>query len=455
MRKNVCWMVITFLLVTLLMALPLFAGGSKEEAAVEEEITCRIWFWGEDEAPGITEFVQETADKYHEIHPNVTWEVTHVDIDQIYTGFYAAVEAKDAPELHILWGGAMGLEVAWAGHLVPISDYVSEDVLSHIYPETRAEGYWDGKQWLVPLYLDPWLFAINRDVWKKSGLNPDNLPTTWKGFIAALEKIKAAGFIPWGFGIKDGYYGGWFPSSLQYQYYDSATDYHRVVVGDEHYTDKEHSAWWYLIQELRDKELFNPDVNSLSLAEGQDLFFTGEVGIFYDVQPRIAAAVREFGEDVIDVWIVPVPGEGGKLRGKLPIPAIDLAIPAVATYKEEAGRFLEFFLSEERQNALYERTGIFPATDYVKESIMKSKVDRKILEWTKSNASMTYVWNHPGAMEEAIYATTQEFLTGKIDAADAAQKLEASAEKWREENPVMLENFRIWAEEDFPFLKVK
>ena len=86
---------------------------------------------------------------------------------------------------------------------------------------------------------------------------------------------------------------------------------------------------------------------------------------------------------------------------------------------------------------------------------MKTDVDRKILEWTKNNAAMTYVWNHPGAMEEAIYATTQEFLTGRIDAAQAAQKLEENAEKWRRENPEAVKNFNIWAQEDVPFLKVK
>jgi len=453
-----CAVLALFVVLALIASTQLFGGSgkAKEPAGamerVEEPIQCRLWFWGEDEAPGITDFLIETARLYGEQNPDVVWEVTHVDIDQIYTGFYAAVEAKDAPELHILWGGVMGLEPAWAGHLSPISDYVSEETLSHIYPETRAEGYWNGKQWLVPLYLDPWLFAINKDVWRKSGLNPDRLPKTWNEFVAALEKIKAAGFTPWGFGIKDGFYGGWFPSALQYQCYDSATDYHRAVVGDEKLTDPKHSTWWFLIQELRDKGLFNPDVNSLSLAEGQDLFFTGNVGVFYDVQPRIAAAVREMGEDKIDVMIAPVPCDG-KLKGKLPIPAIDVSIPKVAKYKEEAGRFLEYFLSSERQNALYEQTGTFPATDWVKKDIMKSAVDRKIWEWVNNNASMTYVWNHPGAFEEAVYAITQEFFAGKVDAEGAARKYEAAAEKWRSENPEAVKNFKIWVEEGFPFMQ--
>lgn len=428
---------------------PLFAGGQGEKATAEV-IRPRIWFWGEDEAKGITEFMQQTSALYEQKHPAIKWQVTHVDINQIYTGFYAAVEAKDAPELHVLWGGVMGLEPAWAGHLSPISDYVPEAVLARIYPETRAEGYWSGKQWLVPLYLDPWLFAANKTIWAEAGVVP--VPKTWPDFVAALRKIKAAGSTPWCFGIKDGFYGGWFPSALQYQYYDSAADYHRAIVGLEKLTDKKHSAWWYLIAELRDKGMFNPDATSLSLAEGQDLFFTGKVGVFYDVQPRITAAVQQFGADNIEVFIAPVPGTG-KLKGKLPIPAIDVAIPAVARHKEEAGRFLQFFLGEERQNALYEKTGIFPATNYVKTSLMKHAVDAKMYDWVRGNASMTYVWNHPGAFEEGVYAVTQEFFGEKLSPEAAARKYEAVAEKWRQDNPAIVEKFKIWANEKIPFLK--
>jgi raffinose/stachyose/melibiose transport system substrate-binding protein len=428
---------------------PLFAGGQEEKGS-EQVIKPRIWFWGEDEAKGITEFMQQTSTLYEQKHPGVKWEVKHLDLSQIYTGFYAAVEAKDAPELHVLWGGVLGLEPAWAGHLTPISDYVPESVLARIYPETRAEGYWSGKQWLVPLYLDPWLFAANKKVWAEAGAAAG--PRNWPDFVAALQKIKAAGSTPWSFGVKDGFYGAWFPSALQYQYYDSATDYRRAIIGQEKLTDKKHSAWWYLIAELRDKALFNPDGNSLSLAEGQDLFFTGKVGILYDVQPRITAAVQQFGVDNIDVFIAPVPGNG-KLKGKLPIPAIDLAIPAVAKHKEEAGRFLQFFLGEERQNALYEKTGIFPATNYVKSSLMKHAVDAKIHQWVNENASMTYEWNHPGALEEAVYAITQQFFAEKLRPEIAAQEYEAVAERWRNENPAMLEKFKVWANEKVPFLK--
>ncbi len=419
--------------------------------AVEQKV-CRLWFWGEDEAPGLTDFMQEVGDMYTEqIDPNVTWEITHVDIDQLYTGFYAAIEAKDAPELHLLWGGVLGLEPAWAGLLAPISDYVSEDTLSHIRPINRQEGYWNGQQWLVPLYLDPWPLAINRQVWTDSGLDPDNLPATYAEFVEAVIKIKDAGFTPWAVGIKDGYYGGWFPSILQYQFYNSPSDYHRAIAGMEDLGAAPHSDWWYLLEELYTVGAFNSDVNSLSLAEGQDLFLQGDVGMVMNVQPSISYYSREMGEDMIDVFIPPVDSTAF-YAGKCPIPMQALSIPAVAKYKEEAGKFLEFFYTEEIQNMLYEKTSVFPGSDWLDGNLMKNPTDVKLYDWLNNNAAMTYVWQHPGALEEAAYAITQELLAGDIDADQAAQKYADAGEKWRTENPEAVKNFEIWANEDMPFM---
>ena len=210
--KNRCVM-LAALMVLVLFSISniLAAGGRKGDKKVskkEEEfkgITCRIWFWGEDKIPGITDFFQESADLYHKSYPDVIWEVKHVDIDRVYSGFNEMIKTEDAPELHLLLGGAPGLEQAWSGNLSPVSDYVSDEVLSRINPEARAEGYWSGKQWLAPIFLEPWLFGINRLIWEEAGLDPDRTPDTWTDFVDALQKIKDAGYIPWVFGGRNGF----------------------------------------------------------------------------------------------------------------------------------------------------------------------------------------------------------------------------------------------------------
>jgi len=441
------------LTIMLLASVALLAGGQKEPGAGEAK-QARIWIWGEDEAPGLTDFLRRVGQAYSEkIDPSVKWEVTHLDIDEIYTGFYAAAEAKNAPELHTLWGGILGFEPGWAGHLAPISDYVSEKTLSHILPPLRHDGYWNGKDWLVPLYVNPWPLMINKQVWQSAGVNPDALPTTWAGFIAAVKKIKAAGSTPWCVGIKDGFYGTWFPAILQHQLYNDASDYLKAVVGIERLDQPPHSKRWDMVAELHDAGAFNPDVNSLSLAEGQDLFLQGNVGIIHaSGNAYMALIAKQLGEANTAVWIPPVDSKA-RSAGTMPLSTQPVGIPAAAKYKKEAGKFLEFFYSKEVQNQMYKEISVFSGSNELDRASMKTNLDRQLFDLAQKKAGMCYPWLHPGAIEEASYAITQKLLAGDIDAAQAAREYEQSAKKWRDENPEQLKNVQIWATEKMPFLK--
>ena len=93
------------------------AETSAAETTTGEVKKCRIWFWGEDEAVGITAWMEENAKLYNEKYPNVTWEVTGLPLDSIFTGLEAAMAAGDAPELHTVWGGLTTLQYTWADEI--------------------------------------------------------------------------------------------------------------------------------------------------------------------------------------------------------------------------------------------------------------------------------------------------------------------------------------------------
>ncbi len=104
-------------------------GGGKDqeippEEGVERPADYNIWVWGEAVAPGITDFLRETADIYRKEHPEVVWEISHIYIERIYKDFNSASEGEAVPDLHVTWGGVIGLEQAWAGKLSPIGEYV-------------------------------------------------------------------------------------------------------------------------------------------------------------------------------------------------------------------------------------------------------------------------------------------------------------------------------------------
>ena len=408
-----------------------------------EKLTLRVWWWGETEAPGLEKWLQESGELYKKDHPNVDFEFNLLSGEAMYPSFLAAAGAGNPPDLQVLWGGVLGLEQAWNGNIRPISDFWTEEELKHIYCATRAEGAWDGKQWLIPLYMDAWLMTYNKDIFTKSGLDPENPPQTWPEFVAALEKIKAAGFTPFAFGIKDGYFGAWWPSLLGTHKYDSITDLHKAVVGEEKLTDDKHAYWWGLWKEILDKGLTNDDANSITLAEAGDMFLQGNVGVVMQVQPVITNYARQMGEDKVGVMVPPKAGDG-KLGFLLPVPGVDLAIPTKAAHPEEAADFLRFLNTPERINAQYKQSGAISPNDQIDPAVVTLPTDQLIVKWVKERPGPTYNWNYPGDFETALYEIGQALVSGSLTAEEAAQRYEEAAQKWRENNPQAVENFKKW-----------
>jgi len=414
-----------------------------EEAAEEvvEVKKCRLWFWGEDEAVGLTAWWEENAKLYNEMHPDVEWEITHLDIDAIYTGLQAAMEAGDAPELHTVWSGMTTLQYAFTGEALPVSDYVSEEAISHVALGSRQATYWNGKLWSMGYYLDPWYSMYNKQVWADSGLDPDNPPTTYEDFLDALQKIKDAGFTPYAIGMKDGYYADFFSSPMGASFYNDISELRLAVLGEDSFADAPHNGWWKVVQDLRDRGFFNEDAMSLSLGEVMDVFAVGDVGFTNVVQPQAVYAGSILGDENIGVMVQPVPSDAA-LAGYCPIPANPLMIPAVAKYPEEAGKFLEFATSMERQLAMYESTGAMPISDLVDPSVMKKDYDKVTMDLILNKSTFTYQESMPVAVLEAMYSIAQELVGGNIDADEAAIKFEEAAAKWRQDYPNEFEKYK-------------
>jgi len=459
--------IIIMMLVVIFVASMGFVGaGCKEEAGMNEETVeekteveeaeevveepeeeaaevkkCRIWFWGEDEAVGLTAWMEENAALYNQMYPNVEWEVTHLPIDSIFTGLEAAMEAGDAPELHTVWEGLTTLQYAFADQLYAISDYVSQEAIENTYEGPRAGTVWNGKLWSFGFYLDPWYAMINKQVWADSGLDPENLPSSGEEFVAALKKVKDAGYDPYVIGMKDGYWADFFASTYAHQYYNDVSELRNAMLGEASLADPPHNMWWKDIQTWRDEGLFNEDAMSLTLGEVMDVFAEGNSAYTNIVQPQAVYAGSILGDDNIGVLVPPVTSDAA-LDGYCAIPACPLIIPNTCKYPEEAGKFLEFITSVERQEAMYDQTGAFPITSLIERSVMKKDYDRETYDLVNNKSCWIYQDNIPVPVLEAMYSICQDLVAGNIDADEAAAQFEDAAEKWREDYPQDVENYR-------------
>ena len=179
------------------------------EAPKEEPIELTFWYWAELDAPGADAWMTETVEAYKKIKPNVTVTVVPQSTDTLISAFQAAATAKSGPDIASQWATGPVLGFVWQDALVPVSDYVAADEMKN-WLNTNENTY-NGKVWAAPMYLIGIDVMYNKDMFSQAGVTaPESGRWTWDEFIAACDKLKAAGITPWSIGDKDGYGGAWW-----------------------------------------------------------------------------------------------------------------------------------------------------------------------------------------------------------------------------------------------------
>ncbi|HEX7559992.1 MAG TPA: sn-glycerol-3-phosphate ABC transporter substrate-binding protein UgpB, partial [Usitatibacter sp.] len=114
------------------------------------------------------------------------------------TAAIAAFRAGNAPHILQVFEVGTATMMSARGAIVPVAKVMKdadEPFNPKAYLPTVAGYYTDSKGNMLsfPFNSSTIVFYINKDAFKKAGLDPDKAPKTWKEFNAAADKLKAAG----------------------------------------------------------------------------------------------------------------------------------------------------------------------------------------------------------------------------------------------------------------------
>lgn len=169
------------------LAIGLAACGSGTGASTSGGITA--WGSSADKAvidPSVKEFNKENPST--QIRENLFG--TNDYKDKIRT----AIGSAQAPTLVYTWGGGTMAQYVKAGLIKDITGDLKSSYTDKLVPSVAAGGVNGGKTYAVPMTAtSPVVFYYNQDVLKKAGVEQ---PKTWDELLAAVPKIKAAGFAP-------------------------------------------------------------------------------------------------------------------------------------------------------------------------------------------------------------------------------------------------------------------
>jgi multiple sugar transport system substrate-binding protein len=452
MKKALLFFIVTLLIVSI-TGTYLCAAGKREAApeAAKEDIFAEpteiiFWWYGEEDAPGLSKYIQAACDAYNRLHPNITVTPVHQSSVDAVPNFLAAAEVQSGPDIATIWYGVLNLEQVWAGNVAPISDYVSEEEMRHWIG--RSFATYDDKVWSVDLYAFGFVVLYYKDHFRDAGLNPEKPPKEWDKFMEASAKLKKAGHDPFSIGFK----GGWgfdlysFYFFLQFLTFNDLLE---TVAGKQSFSSPAAMWLWEKADEYNRSGYFIRSVTSIDLGESWQEWRSGNATMSPIPNMTAMQWIDELGTDKVGIMSFPTITD--KPIDWIPVAPVSEFITSWSPNKELAADFLVFLHSDEAMDLMIDvmDSNLIPADDRFDMSKVKDPVKRQIFEWVHSGFKEGK-WFTSGVipfsiLDEGLLPGGQLLVTGDLTPKEAAEKMEKAAEDWRSLNPEALEYFKIWS----------
>jgi multiple sugar transport system substrate-binding protein len=159
-------------------------GGAASGRAAANHLT--VWFPGTD--PAESALVKDKLVPEFEKSTGATVDVTYVDYANLSNKLAAAFAAGTAPDV-FGHGPAAVADLVVNDRLDPLPvDQLSQADRTDL-ASALPGGQVDGKQYLMPLQMQGWLLAYNKDDFTAAGLDAEHPPTTWEGLRDAAKKL--------------------------------------------------------------------------------------------------------------------------------------------------------------------------------------------------------------------------------------------------------------------------
>ena len=428
-----------FVLTSALTAAAAALGGSSPAWAQEK--TLDMWWWGEQELPGLQKFVDSSIAAYKDAGVKSMLQDTAVVISQ----FQTAAAAGNAPDIQYLWNGIYHMESVWLGYVKALNGLVKDDIIKASNPTILS--HFGGNIYRLGWYPLPMFWCYNKVLFEKAGLDPENPPKTWDELLVACDKLKSSGTEAIGGGIQDGYWSEWYISHGLVQNLDNFGEMVQLFAGDKDFREPKYHEHWVRLEELKTRGFLNKDMPSLELYPGIDLVVAGKLGIGQTIGTRLPADSKATGGK-IGYMVMPVFGKG-KLAG---VPLVDMQGLGISSNAEDpaaAAAFLEYLNSPERLKAFWDATGWLPSNTSFDASVIADESVRTMWQKWGLSPNISNVTNLvPGQWyERAAIPTGQRIVAGEITGEQAGELASDVAKEWREFNPDMVENYRKWADD--------
>ncbi len=139
-------------------------------------------------------FMKKLIDQFNTEHPNIKVSMNVYQWADYYQKVPAAVSSGNGPDLGIMHVDSVATNAA-RGVVLPLDDLAKSLNLTEadFSPPVWQAGVYNNQRYGIPLDVHPLGLFYNKAAFEKAGLDPEKAPATNDEYLAALDKLKAAG----------------------------------------------------------------------------------------------------------------------------------------------------------------------------------------------------------------------------------------------------------------------
>lgn len=399
--------------------------------SAQDPVTIRWWHINTIESQ--MNYWQSVADAFVAENPHVTFEITVLENEAFKARLTTVMQAGDPPDIFQSWGGGVLRSFAEAGLVRDISPELEGEWKDSFSAQAALDLYGeDGAYYGVPWTWGAVGIFYNRDLFEQAGLDPDNPPTTWTEFLAAVQTLKDAGITPITVGEGDKWPGHfwWVYLALRIGGEEAFLNaYNRTGT----FADEPFVQAGAKLAELVALEPFQEGYLAATYGQGAGQFGNGLAAMELMGQwaPAVQADNSESGEGI--------PAES---LGWFPFPMVEdgagnpddvlgggdgFAVGANAP--DEAVEFLKYLTSAEVQMASVEPLAIVPTVAEATKALEGDEIMQTIVEFRDGAPYFQLYYDQflPLAVGGAVNDAVQGLFAQALSPEEAAQAIEEVA----------------------------
>ncbi len=336
---------------------------SSDDVTVEDVTIKFMYLWPEGSSRQQNMIVNEIIDAYQLANPHVKIVQEVLENEQYKTKLQVISASNELPDVGLTWPAGFMEPYVKGNRFTPLDDILTGGLKDSFVAGTTEAYAIGGKTYALPLELNIVPLYYNKAIFARYNLE---VPETYEDFLKIVETLVENKVVPIALGNRDRWTG-----SLWYMYLADRLGGPEVLTNAINRTgsfeDESLIKAAEEVQKLVDMNGFVRGFNGLSNDEGKAEFLNENAAMYlmgswelpnFTTNDEIP---KEFRDNVGYFKFPTISGGKGDIDSWVGGPGVGLFVAENSPVKEEAKKFVKFFVESWGQEAV-SRAGVTPAT---------------------------------------------------------------------------------------------